>query len=80
MKCLEPDRTYWEAMTSGEITQDMVERVIEAVLEEGLLVKDEDGGLWLPGEAAGLMGTAAWIRVSTRAGAWSSPPPDAREA
>lgn len=42
-------------MTTGEITREMVEREIEAMLEEGLLVEDEDGGLWLTGESAGRM-------------------------
>lgn len=43
-------------MPSDEITQDMVDREIEAMIEEGLIVKDEDGGLWLVGDLAGRLG------------------------
>ncbi len=33
----------------------MIDREIEAMIEEGLIVEDEDGGLWLAGDLAGRM-------------------------
>lgn len=42
-------------MSSDEITRDAIDREIEAMIEEGLIIEDEDGGLWLSGALAGEM-------------------------